>query len=1312
MRPHKKIVSLKYNKLTPQKFILHKVIALMLIVCLGISIVPLNILGAPDTNTPDRTKIITEGDKKPVTGFNSQDGYYADITWDAVPRSGDWDATYYKVYIQEIDRHGNPGPFIAKLIDVTSSNAKIRDLKSGTAYNIYVTSYFKKFDGNNTYVSNESVKSNTVMIITDIEVYAYPYGNKQLRIEWDDTWLAGTRINYNLYIADDSAFAGTEPIPISSSQIGTDPRITVNPTTGRLQYIHTVKDSGRVYFIKIKPELPNIQIFYNSQSKIVAASSFILVKPTRLYDSPSGTVWKLDWSKVAVAFKDIKISYQIYKVDSKNNNLPQYMLSVDNNSTYLTVPSSDKDSYYFIRAIVTDRFGNDVYKDWNVKIESDKVYLRESEVPAIPASPELVSELILPPSTVIESYDELLTPDSATLLWNVPRKGNGDIDFDVVYDMWMITDPQKIGNPDNSDKIAENIKLSDVIVKSGTSIVGAKYKVSGLIPNSTYYFKIVAKKTYVDYVDGNVQSVTLSSVPANKMVITPPRNNGETPVAPAAPPLKVKRDSDQKDIVKDIEAMITIKNKWYEYYDASKNRWIYIEPKFENDKFVLDTGTDRTDLKDGSIVDDVYGKKFRMVEYDGGVTLDVGITEYVKGMDIKELTDIKKYPTDKVKDVQVFPNDPLENDANNPDGFRHNVDILVEDLEPNTTYVVWVRAKRAETGVISEISDPIFVTTKPTDEDKPEKPTVPTFSYGFAGDTYVDLAWIYREDYSYNIAYSTSEDVSKPIKTIKITGKEMKESKILTINELTPDTGYFFWISAENKFGDTVMTSDWSDSYYLRTKQFEPPHTPYGFGIKGTVDAITKNSITYEWMTTEGIEYILEISDNIDYKDSTIIECGKASEKKVDNLKSNRRYFARLYAYDPAKKLKSKPTQSIVAKTLKSSDDYDTDEDNENVIKGDFIVKDNYVSSDTWNIYITGVNADRFLEFVKKENKLEYIIDLSTPPSSANNTAITISYKVFREISKLSRPLTFLTQGYGVTINPYMIDTQEVREFEKDGEFNVKVILTQKVSPATNPDRMDVRLGVSRMDVKLIRGSSDFSLKAFNLPANVSYYGSDYSWYNVETMSGYFKAAQGWVKSKTDYVKNLSKVKSKISFTVNAPSDFAVAEYTMVPYVDCFNHWASEYISKIALSKSLDSVKGNMFRPDQFATNADAVKLLFDVDGYKYTSNYMTEAYKAGFINKNDAVNSQANLTKEKAMYMVAVLYEKRSGHKLVPTGAAANMFIDLNECSTELLEKVAAIAENTIFSSKDGYRLDPKASITRGEFAEILAKYLMVMGE
>ena len=173
---------------------------------------------------------------------------------------------------------------------------------------------------------------------------------------------------------------------------------------------------------------------------------------------------------------------------------------------------------------------------------------------------------------------------------------------------------------------------------SGNILLGYKYTVSDLLPNTTYYLKIVAKKNFVEFVDNMLQNITLESDPALKVFTTPAPGPTDQPVVPGTPPLKLKEDNQGREMVTSTTAVITLKNKWYEQYSDKKTpdsesgewSWYYRTPA-ELDQIGLDLAPPIDELADKLEAGDetIDPMEFRKVEYDSGVTIDVGIVEYV-----------------------------------------------------------------------------------------------------------------------------------------------------------------------------------------------------------------------------------------------------------------------------------------------------------------------------------------------------------------------------------------------------------------------------------------------------------------------------------------------------------------------------------------------------------------------------------------------------------------------------------------------------------------------------------------------------------
>lgn len=1266
-------------------------------------------------------------DVQPPIGYNEFDEYYADLKSDpqAQPEPNPVGSSIYlNYYLQEVNKPYKPvKPVVQSAANIpanlsSDNTQRLKQLSSGTVYYGYSKAYYTYTDGTTTFTSSESAASNTVKFMTDIAIDAYSYGPNQIKISWDDVWNSGKRIDYKLYVSENSSFTNTPPIYIGQDQISQNGPVTVNEAVGKLEYIHTVRDPGRVYYIKIVPDVTEDVLKKSPESPTVVVSSYILAKTTKMSVTDFGTIWKLEWSPVVTGIADssIKVNYQIYKGSADGGNIEQYMASVDDTVFFLTVQPEDVASYYIINAIVT-RDGQEVYP--GIKIQSEKIYVKESEIPATPGVPELVGEFANAGSVII-SYKDELKPNSATILWRAPKKGDGEVDTEVSYDIWLISDPNMLDEPPTNTLIASSVKMSESnSVMSGTTLLGYKYVLTDLMPNSTYYFKIVAKKSYIEFVDNILENVTMVSLPAMKVIITPTDGSIDQPVVPGRPPLELGKTPAGLDAVTETSAVIRLQNKWYEQYmilDGGQGAWVYRTPA------QLDDLADPTDPADpyAHVVADIEGGtanplEFRKVEYDSGVTIDVGCVPYTSDIDYNSLD---KLSTNKITGVPVTPNDPTEDvDAEGaiPDSLKHNINITINDLEPNTTYIIWVRAARRSVDLISGPSDPIIITTIPDLGVTLEKPTVPVFNYNQAADNYVDLGWNVNVHYKYYLKYSTVDDIDSATGEIEINPEDLLLTSYYRVGELKPNTLYYFWIRAEasNDAGDTLQ-SEWSDSLPVKTQPDIPPATPRGFGVKGTADSVTKDTITYEWIMEDGLKYILQVGKDIDYKDATEYQIDGASEFKVENLRSNYRYFARLYAYDPKKDLRSEPTQSIVVRTERSNDDYDSSEDIENVISGDFIIIDDTAVNHVWNINILGVNADRFVQHIQTDNRLDYSIDLRSAPTGTDRISLTISGKVFKALSQLGENLMVQSDRNTLIFRPGMIwdSKQSGRSVLEDLNIGIGIGLNA-TSAGSDTTNLNFKTPVTALEI----GSYDGVLKPFrqlNRPLKVLYDYSAAGWYKDGKTSGYVLPSGSaiWGKADTTGVYDPDSGKGLLSFETLVPGRVAVGEPGQDYYSDIQKNWAKSSIANVASVHKLNAVAGKKFEPDKKLTNGDAAKFMLDMLDYSYGSDYMTKAVKAGLISSADSRKPGTLCTREKLIAMAVRLYELKTSVKAKDIGDDTGIYKDIRQASSSLLPQIRFAVENGIIISRFSDTLGPKDPVTRAETMVLLEKVLKLAGE
>lgn len=1101
-------------------------------------------------------------------------------------------------------------PLATASVDITSNGPA--PFKSGMVYYAYIKYYHKHKNG----AEHESLQSHTAAFMTEINASVRPASTNALEIQWDDVRYNGQRIDYNIHISESKDFSKVTTLSIRQQNIGSSGPVIPVPAERKLSV--TVKGSeygikpGTVYYVKIEPLVNDSTIRHKAESRIIVGYTKILAAISKI----SGSWWRLQWNGVtdSTLGSGQEVIYKIKRGNISEWDNPILVTIGETTDNKFQVSVTQNRYFYIITAEIKDQFGNQLHDG----VQSGKLTAVEADVPAKPPVPELRDEIrtYYPGGTVVYRSDDpgSLKPAEFTVAWTPPRHPDGSIDDAVVYDIWLLTNPADLSNPYAEKYASEFIVPAADFIKVSEKTIAFRHTFTNLTPNTTYYLKIIAKKLYTVNQSSWLASVYYESDPALRVITTPGAGPLDQPPAPAKPPLGIKKLYDSNNIFTGFDigktsAAIEWKNKWKEKWNNTAGKWEYAEDN-EN------------------AADAVY----RTVIYDTGVTFRLGYALYKDNMDYGTL---KSLPTQIV------------NLKNNISGVLQQYNLT--GLKPNTAYVVWLRAYRDDISLLSEPSDPVVIVTKPDYAESTERPEVPRFSYGRAGDTFINLGWNIKPGYTYYLKYSTSDNISSAKDSYTFTPQDLQENPVISIGGLEQQTNYSFWIQADStgKKKEEGL-SLWSDSFNIKTLPFIPPTVPKGFGV-GTVN---KNSIKYVWTKAEGIEYVLQISRDITYKDYKEYKAGLVDTYTVDGLLSNYRYYARLYAVDSGRKLKSQPTESIIARTLRSNDEYDSDIDNEITVSESFIDETERQGNRT--IAVTGANAERFIEKVQFDKILDYRFDLPVLTAGNAKNVLIFSNKVFRALSRLKEYIIIDLGEVCFTIKPGVFETDMITKFiaaNSDANIELTVGKNDEGGIAANKDLTYVT-GVFSISVNITKGNTVKPVKSFGRPVVATYtYGAgDIIEGNAAGCYYYNDDTGKWSRKDTTYRTDEPTGKLKASFNLDKPGKSAVLRNSPVEaeFLDISEHPGYGKIVFLYSRYNLASIKTGFFRPYDPITLEELIKLLFDLLEEEDVEDYAVAAFKAGFISARDVKNTGRLCTENDILKMFDRYYQIKTGKKAV----------------------------------------------------------------
>lgn len=1250
-------------------------------------------------------------------GYDDNGSWFADLSWQYGGFPPGSDEEQITASFHEIE-YGT-GNRITNSMQVTMNGDK-REMRVADTYDsetnphalkpghIYVANLTASCRVGNSSSRIASQRSNTIKFLTDVEFEAKLVpGTNNIKIIWDDVWDTDGRIDYEILISDISADAigkisHTERIIGSKIGDADAPPVTVNATEGKLEFTYTGAHPGRRYSVKVIPIPDNdTAVIPSDEIPVASVNTSILLRTSRVgYTYEGDVIWNLSWDPIVLdedEFKIQRIDYVLYRYSSENDDNPvQYILP--NMTSYQLIISKDDDTPYSFSVVAYARSADssigDIYFDSSMRVPL------KDEIPQYPEAPEIVDSF--PEANL--SYEDLVTPHSATVMWKVPYNGEGIgddyIDKDIVYDIYLVDDIRYVKSPPDEYKIASDISMSRANeIRAGKDakntdperqILGYRYDLTGLDSQSIYYFVIRAKKYYL--VEERKSGLVVSTPKAFcsdysvKVIITQPDTGTDRiPEAPSAPPFGVDKES-----VTTSGATLYLKKQWEAYYDNDSRRWRDIS-LFDGNQEEYEKKHNKQEIKTIS-----YESGWKVIVY--GIKYDYAV-ELVGSNNIQysDLSGTLKNLATTLKEVSI-PDIP---DTQKDKTFKFDVTGLSE----NTSYIVWVTVANHD-GRESNPSDPIIINTKTPEVINPVTPTAPTDIIPIAAANFVDLFWDLIPGMNYEIRCGTEENVETAgIKNV-VTYAELSETDYYRQTGLEPDTQYYIWIKTINP--ETGRESVFSNPVIVKTESYSPPPPPTGFGVSTGPDGVTENSITYVWEALTGYAYILEFADNSSFDKAQTFEVD-GDTYKVASLISNRRYYARLYAYDTETGLRSEPTRTIMVITDKSREDYDSEYDLDDVPTGDILVISPKVVDGVWTASVTGINAYRMAEQAMAIHDYAVTIDLSSPPAARVQTIrLEMGAALIDALSEMKKELYIKTPSNDIVIRPQTLQTDEYFKMKRtDSNFTLRLDVTSPATSYALPSKLSLAAPITR--IKIGPAATGRSFASLVQPIRVYFPVQNLSNYMAGEIGTYLYAdgSGSWqaLETKTDYSGG------KVSGEMTKPGAIAAATRTVAKAGTVPVNVESS-LEDILAVYSLPSLEGKTFRYADPVKESDIVKLLLDLTGTSYDDgNYLTQAVRGGLIKSaRDITDGYAR--RDKAARLLVSYYQFRTRMAVQPQNPSAwSRYPDLNKVSSDALNAVKFSIENGVIQPTGNY-LNPDKTITYGELVRMLEKILILCGD
>lgn len=661
---------------------------------------------------------------------------------------------------------------------------------------------------------------------------------------------------------------------------------------------------------------------------------------------------------------------------------------------------------------------------------------------------------------------------------------------------------------------------------------------------------------------------------------------------------------------------------------------------------------------------------------DRSIFYEVNFAVYQDGMDITnpENLDIASFQKIILSDYQV--------DQSGKIVFR------VSSLLPNTRYVFFVRAvRKIDSSVYYSLPSNVVMTTTLIKYEVPLPSTVPVVeNLSVVTTTYNSalLSWSYIENVYFEIqvsediknanAWQVASDSFKPsIKEIDYTTSLC----YFTVQNLKPDTLYYFRVRAYIIKDNQKVYSDFSSPVFARTQKVPPPKTPIAFGIK----EYGKDYAVFVWEIAEtGRRYVIEIADNISFSNSQKYTTDTdATEYKVTGLKPNTRYWARLFAIASDGQL-SQSTEIISFVTKKDVSEYTGVFDTVQDTTPPFVTVEDPASG-RMIIEITYRYVNESLD------SKPVLIDFTKRTSSSIfQFVIKIRYDVLKALVKLNKDCFVTLDGASSQFNFAAIDSSDINKLTVSG-VSPSSIYTELIFIRAS-GKYNVKDAISEVyDIRYTASSltKQVGISYFPMPIKISLVNRE-PW-SVAIPYVFDLTSLSWKEPENAEFASDNK---SVTFNLQTPQATVIVRKSF--YRDIIS---SSYATKLYnLFKTIASddtsdtigIKSAVSKQElaSFLVYFAEKKRLYR---FEIIDDYVKKAYKAGIIE-----NTQDNsiLTKEAAVDMMVKFYEIYTGNEILADDVT---WTKLSADSKYILSLKKAYKMGWLF---DHVTFNPKETATR----------------